>query len=51
LEPLTKVTLNLFAKDVEWFRYRYPEGYSEYIRDALRQHINYVRAYEDDKRD
>jgi hypothetical protein len=40
-EPITKVTLNLYSKDVEWFKDRYPDGYTERIRDAVRQHIRY----------
>lgn len=41
LEPITKVTLNLYSKDVEWFKERYPNGYQERIRDAVRAHIKY----------
>ena len=45
-EPITKVTLNLFTKDVEWFKERYPQGYTEMIRDAIREHIRYIQAWE-----
>jgi hypothetical protein len=41
-EPLTKVTLNLFTTDVEWFKQRYPEGYTERIREAIRMHVEYT---------
>jgi len=48
LEPITKVTLNLYSRDVEWFKERYPIGYTEKIRDVIRQHITYIKSYEDD---
>jgi len=41
LEPITKVTLNLYTRDVEWFKDKYPTGYTEHIREALREHIRY----------
>ena len=46
LEPITKVTLNLYTTDVEWFRNRYPQGYTEEIREAVRKHIDYVMSME-----
>lgn len=46
LEPITKVTLNLFSKDVQWFKRRYPIGYTEEIRDAVRAHILYKDSVE-----
>jgi len=46
LEPLTKVTLNLYAKDVEWFKDRFTYGYTEEIREALRHHIRYIEMTE-----
>jgi hypothetical protein len=46
LEPITKVTLNLYTRDVEWFQTRFPQGYTEEIREALRNHIRYVEAME-----
>ena len=49
LEPITKVTLNLYAKDVEWFKDRYPTGYTEIIREVIRQHIIYTETYERDE--
>ncbi len=48
LEPITKVTLNLYSKDVEWFKDRYPQGYTEMIREALRDHIKYINMMERD---
>lgn len=38
-EPLLKVTLNLFEADVEWFKQRYGQGFSEQIRDAVHDHV------------
>jgi hypothetical protein len=46
LEPITKVTLNLYSRDVEWFKDRYPVGYTEQIREVIRQHIVYITTYE-----
>ena len=46
LEPITKVTLNLYSKDVNWFKDRYPIGYTEMIREAIREHIKY-KDYEE----
>ena len=45
-EPLIKVTLNFYAKDVRWFKRRHKIGYTEAIRDALRLHIQYVESME-----
>jgi len=49
LEPITKVTLNLYTRDVDWFKDRYPIGYTEKIREVLRQYIAYTEAYERDE--
>jgi uncharacterized protein (DUF4415 family) len=46
-EPLLKVTLNLYAKDVEWFKRRFKYGYQEQIREALRAHIKYIEAVDE----
>ena len=48
LEPITKVTLNLYSRDVEWFKDRYPQGYTEQIREALREHIRYKEVMENE---
>ena len=48
-EPITKVTLNLYSRDVEWFKYRYPQGYTEAIREALRDHIRYMETMEQER--
>jgi hypothetical protein len=45
-EPITKVTLNLYTIDVEWFKRHYPDGYTEAIREALRRHIHYKMLME-----
>ena len=49
LEPITKVTLNLYSRDVEWFKNRYPTGYTEMIRDAIRDHIKYTETWEQER--
>ena len=49
-EPITKVTLNLYSSDVEWFKARFPQGYTEMIREALREHVRYKEMMEDDNR-
>jgi hypothetical protein len=48
LEPITKVTLNLYSRDVEWFKERYPVGYTEMIREALREHVKYKELMENE---
>jgi uncharacterized protein (DUF4415 family) len=47
-EPLLKVTLNLYAKDVAWFKDTFTHGYQEQIREALRAHIRYIEMMVDD---
>jgi hypothetical protein len=47
-EPLLKVTLNLYAKDVAWFKRHFEDGYTEKIREALRAHIRYIEMMVDD---
>jgi len=42
--------LNLFSKDVEWFKQNFPMGYTEAIRDALRKHIRQTELMEDELR-
>lgn len=49
LEPITKVTLNLYSRDVDWFRDKYPIGYTEQIREVVRQHILYTEMYSQEK--
>jgi hypothetical protein len=46
-EPLTKVTLNLFSKDVQWFKDRFPQGYQEQVRDVIRAHVRYKEDMEE----
>jgi hypothetical protein len=48
MEPITKVTINLFSKDVEWFKRHHPHAYQEAIRDAIRTHIRYIEALSDE---
>jgi len=35
------VTLNLFTRDVDWFKREYEYGYTEAIRKAIRAYIKY----------
>lgn len=43
-EPLRKVTLNLYASDVEWLERRHGRGWTEAVRGAVR---SYRRKDED----
>lgn len=38
-EPLTKVTLNLFTRDVERLNEVYTKRYTTYIRQLVRAHL------------
>lgn len=38
-DPLTKVTLNLFTADVEWFQENEGQGWSEVLREVIRGHV------------
>lgn len=42
-EPITKVTLNLYTTDVEFLRSRYPQGYTERIRDIVRKEVRNLK--------
>jgi len=43
-EPLTKVTMNLFASDVDWLGANLGWGWSEQIRGVVRRYIREVKA-------
>lgn len=43
-EALTKVTLNLYTKDVEWYKRWFSEGYTEAIRLAVRREVNRLKG-------
>ena len=43
-EPLRKVTLNLYEADVRWMQNRYGQGYTEVIRQALREYVRQRRS-------
>lgn len=43
-EPLRKVTLNLFAADVEWFERQFGHGWTGKIREVVRAHKNMIKA-------
>lgn len=45
-EPLTKVTVNLFTKDVEYLRERAPERWSLLLRRIVRAYINNAKHIE-----
>ena len=46
-EPITKITLNLYTRDVVWFKNKYPDGYTEMIREVVRQHRIYKETYDE----
>jgi hypothetical protein len=48
-EPITKITLNLYSRDVAWFKDRYPDGYTEMIREVVRQHRIFKETYDDER--
>ena len=39
-EPITKVTLNLYSRDLAWLKKKFPDGYSEHIREIIRAYIS-----------
>lgn len=43
-EPLAKMTLKLFATDIDFLRVSYGWGYSTVIRDLVRAHVNRIKA-------
>ena len=43
-EPLRKVTLNLYEADVRWCQNHYGQGYTEIIRQALREYVKQRRS-------
>ena len=45
-EPLTKVTLNLFTKDVEYLKQRTGLGYTVVIRDVVRTYCRTSRQHD-----
>lgn len=46
-EPLTKVTLNLFTKDVEWLRSWHPNDYTVEIRRIVQAYVVKKQSLED----
>ena len=46
-EPLRKVTLNLFEKDVRWLQQVHPDRYTEVIRGMVRTSIRSLQRMED----
>ena len=49
-EPLRKITLNLYERDVETLYKRFGWGWSEIVRGWVRQHLNKDYRDEDDRR-
>lgn len=47
-ESLTKVTLNLFTSDLASLKARYGHGYSEQIRDLVRENVRKHKALQRD---
>lgn len=45
-DPLTKVTLNLFTADVEWYKERFGQGWSEQLRHTIRECISECQQHE-----
>lgn len=39
-DPLSKVTLNLFTADVEWFQQRYGQGWSTELRSVIHRFVS-----------
>jgi phosphopentomutase len=48
-EPITKITLNLYTRDVEWFKRRFPSGYTERLREVVRDYIKFIEQMEEDE--
>ena len=44
-EPLKKITLNLYAADVEAAKAYYGQGWSEQIRQIVHQHLQVTQAH------
>lgn len=47
-ETLKKITINLFEKDVEWYKVRYGQGWTLIVRQAVRKHKKFVQDMEED---
>lgn len=45
-DPLTKVTLNIFTADYDWFKRRYGDGYSIVIRELVMRHRRKIQKQE-----
>lgn len=42
-EPLTRTTLNLFLSDVVWFKAHYGPGFTQEIRNVIRDFVRQHR--------
>ena len=47
-EPLTRVTLNLFAADVDWLHENIGPGWTKMVRDLVRDAITAYKEPNDD---
>lgn len=45
-EPLAKITINLYAKDVEKLQLRYGRGYQQKIREMIREAMEKDQFYD-----
>ena len=45
-EPLERVTLNLFASDVEWLKRKFGRGWTDTIRRELRAYVEIEQELE-----
>lgn len=48
-DPLQKITLNLYLSDVDWLKKRFGWGYSEKIRDLVREYHKSIIRQESQK--
>lgn len=45
-EPIQKVTLNLFTRDVEQFKRRYGQGWTSQVREVVRRNCREFEVYQ-----
>lgn len=50
-EALAKITLNIYAKDLEKLKRRFSSGYTEAVRRIVRKWIRDTERYEEDEPD
>lgn len=47
-EPLTRITINLFSKDLQWYQSHFGTGYQVEIRKILRKYRKEQEAEDED---